>query len=194
MGESRHSPYLAWTIPKPVLEVEAKVELLLPGALRDRLRAAGATPSPLENHHDVFFSHPDRDFARTDEALRWRRVDEQHQLTYKGPKRGAGVKVRDEHELTVDGDPTALLEGLGFRTTLALRKQRESWDLDGTNICIDSIDGLGTFAEVEVVGNDEVEATARVEAVLKGLGLAGAARFSQSYLEMAISLGIATDF
>jgi adenylate cyclase class IV len=59
------------------------------------------------------------------------------------------------------------------------------------HITIDTIDGLGTFAEVEVLAADEQAATAAVETHLKGLGLDGAMRISMSYLEMALAVGAA---
>lgn len=182
---------MAWTVAGCVLEVEAKVELLSPGALRDRLRAAGAAQAPVQNHEDFFFDHPSRDLASADEAFRLRITDDGMWLTYKGPKRGDGVKVRVEEEVQVQEDPRPLLEHLGFRPAAVLRKVRESWHMESITVTIDSIDGLGTFAEVEVLADDEAKATEIVETTLKGLGLDGAMRLSLSYLEMALEAGAA---
>src|SRR5207248_1410561 len=69
---------------------------------------------------DHYFNHPARDFGRTDEALRLRRVGEQNFITYKGPKIDAATKTRRELELPlpsgsdVGGRFSELLLTLGF--------------------------------------------------------------------------------
>lgn len=188
-GHERRS-YLAWTILAGVLEVEAKVELLAPGALRDRLREAGAQQGALEEHEDVYLGHPTRDFHVTGEAFRLRRCNGTMRLTYKGPRRGtADVKSRQEDEVEVMHDPLPMLEALGFQARLLFHKTREPWSLGDVQVTIDTVEGLGTFAEVEVVSEDEQAAAEMVETALKGLGLEGATRFHSSYLEMAIEAG-----
>lgn len=183
---------MAWTIAGRVLEVEAKLELLSPGSLRDRLKASGATRTSTEHHEDIFFDHPSRDLPGNDEAFRLRITDEGMWLTHKGPKHGDAVKVRAEEEVRVMDDPRPMLEALGFRPAAVLRKDRESWGLaDGLHVTIDTIDGLGTFAEVEALAEDETKATELVETTIKGLGLDGAMRLSMSYLEMALDAGVA---
>ncbi len=172
-----------------MLEVEAKVELLSPGALRDRLREAKAVAGDVEEHEDVFFTHPSRDLAAAGEAFRLRVCNGRMHLTYKGPKRGQGVKVREEHEVDVAEDPRPMLAGLGFHPAVTLRKTREPWTLGDVHVTIDTLEGLGTFAEVEVLADDEAHATEMVESVLKGLGLEGATRMETSYLEMALAVG-----
>lgn len=176
-----------------VLEVEVKLELMAPGALRERLRKAGATPQTIQHQDDLYFTHPGRDFASTDEALRLRRTADGMDLTYKGPKQDGAAKVREEIVLAMPDDPTTLLESLGFTASARIRKQREPWTLGDICIAIDTIDGLGTFAEVEAISTDADQATAEVEAAIEALGLTGAQRFRQSYLELASAAGVNLD-
>lgn len=173
-----------------MLEVEAKLELMAPAVVRRALQAEGATPSGRRTEADTYYRHPVRDFAATDEALRVRRTDGAWELTYKGPKRGRDVKVREEHDRRMDDDPGPILEALGFRVFARISKDRESWDLDGVHVTLDTVDGLGSFAEVEVVGQDEAEATRRIEATIERLVLQGATRFDRSYLELALEAGV----
>ena len=57
---------------------------------------------------DHYFNAPDRDFARTDEAFRLRRIGAANFVTYKGPKRDAQRKMRTEIEVPLpDGDEAA---------------------------------------------------------------------------------------
>ena len=70
---------------------------------------------------DHYLNAPDRDFARTDEALRLRRIGENTFLTYKGPRRDAASKTRTEVEVPCPpGEATAeaylkLFRSLGYR-------------------------------------------------------------------------------
>lgn len=184
---------MAWHGTRTVLEVEAKMELLAPGALRDRLQALGATPQPTEDQDDLYFQHPSRDLAATDEAFRLRRTPAGMDLTYKGPKRGEGAKVRTEHVVQVQDDPQTMLESLGFQPAARIVKRREPWQWGDVHVSIDTINGLGTFAEVEVVSADEAGAQEMVEEAVRALGLNGAQRFTVSYLEMAVAAGLSTD-
>ena len=77
-----------------MLEVEAKYRLPDPTAVESRLREWGAVLVADHAEADHYLNAPDRDFARTDEALRLRRIGEQNFLTYKGPRRDATSKTR----------------------------------------------------------------------------------------------------
>ena len=76
-------------------EVEVKARAPLEHA-RSRLRELGARLVRVEEQEDVYFSHPCRDFSRTDEALRLRLAPGRVELTYKGPRRAGPVKSRLE--------------------------------------------------------------------------------------------------
>lgn len=192
-------------------EVEAKLRVADPEAIRRRLHDLGA---PLESPRvqaDLFYAHPQRDFARTDEALRLRFADGFLELTYKGPKQsvagepraggaegaagaadpGAGLKARAELNVPVGADPTALLAALGFRPVALLRKTRASTRLDKCRVELDHVEGLGWFLEVEALVEPAPRAAAAVHATLVRLGLADAPRVQASYLELALAAGAA---
>jgi adenylate cyclase class 2 len=67
-------------------EVEMKFRLSAPGAFEARLAEIGAKLSEPLTETDVYFAHPARDFAATDEALRLRKKGRKYSITYKGPK------------------------------------------------------------------------------------------------------------
>lgn len=184
----------AWATSPCVFEVEAKLRLRDRAGLERRLAALGARPGALEEQEDTFFAHPARDFARTDEALRLRRVGARLELTYKGPKQAGvpapaaapgGAKARIEQTLALQADPTALLAALGFHPAARLRKTRLPYRLGDVAVDLDHLEGLGDFVEVEVVAADRAAAARRVETVVAQLGLAGEPRVTQSYLELA---------
>ena len=179
-----------------MLEVEAKVALGSPDALRSRLHDLGASATPAAPEDDTFFLHPGRDLAAADEALRLRRMQAAGQdggarfeLTYKGPRRGGSYKAREELAVRLADDPTALLAALGFRPGVRLRKTRQRFRLGLLEVALDHVDGLGWFAEVEATGEDARAAEAAVHAALRELGLAGRPRVERSYLELALAAG-----
>lgn len=173
------------------VEVEAKVALPQgPGPVRDALRRLGAEAGPAVVEEDAFFAHPSRDLLATDEALRLRRTQDGFELTHKGPRHGGGaVKARRETRVWMADDPTPLLQELGFRRTVRLRKRRERHHLAGLEVTLDEVGGLGWFAEVEAVGSDREAAEAAVEDGLRRLGLDRLPRLRESYVELALAAG-----
>jgi pantoate--beta-alanine ligase len=148
-----------------MLEIEQKYARPNFDAIEKQLRAWGAVGPEVHDEADHYFNAPDRDFARTGEAFRLRRIGPHNYFTYKGPKRQAAVKIRTELEIPLpDGDEAArqhieLLGHLGYRAVSVVRKRRASWSLTreglAVTVCLDEAEGLGRFAEVEVIGPDE---------------------------------------
>ncbi|MEA3136227.1 MAG: adenylate cyclase, class 2 [Thermoplasmata archaeon] len=177
------------------LEVEAKVALDSPDALRAALHRLGASASPAAVEEDAFFTHPGRDLATSDEALRLRSLAPgqdgggRFELTYKGPRQAGAYKAREERTVRLADDPTALLQALGFRVSVRLRKTRERHRLGSLEVTLDHVDGLGWFAEVEAMASDARAAEAAVQAGLRELGLDGRPRVQGSYVELALAAG-----
>lgn len=107
---------------------------------------------------DEYFNHPKRDFKKTDEALRIRR--EQHNdgtshccITYKGAndshigqsRRELETRVEDEHKMR------QILLALGFRSAAEVKKRRKEYKKEDLTVCLDELDGLGNYIEVEIV-------------------------------------------
>lgn len=147
------------------LEVEQKFRCDDLLALRRRALELGAERCGSDEHRDRYFNHPSRDFAATDEAFRLRQVGPRNYLTYKGPKLDAATKTRLEYEVALaDGAEaataaTAILGQLGFRYVAEVVKRRETLRLplpEGVvELALDQVDGLGTFAELELCVNDD---------------------------------------
>ena len=180
-----------------MLEIEQKFARADFAAVERRLAEWGAGPPEEHAEADHYFNAPDRDFARTDEAFRLRRVGRANFLTYKGPKRDPNVKIRTELEVPLpDGDESAaqftqLLTHLGYRPVAVVRKRRRSYRLTrggfALNVCLDEVDELGRFTEVEIVApEDQVDAArAALAEVVAGLGLHDLER--RSYLGLLLA-------
>jgi adenylate cyclase class 2 len=179
------------------VEVESKFRVSDFSALEQKLAALGAEPIGVLVERDQYFNAPDRDFARTDEALRIRCVGSENRLTYKGPKRDLVTKTRTEIELPVgEGPATAelcadLLTHLGYRAVAIVEKTRRSFGLlyNGfqMEICLDTVRNVGQFAEVEIVTTEEQLEPARrcLLTITERLELRDSER--RSYLEMLLA-------
>src|SRR4051812_26900438 len=147
-----------------MLEVEVKYRLPNPSAIETRLRECGAVAVADHAEADHYLNAPDRDFARTDEALRLRRIGAQNFLTYKGPRKDATSKTRTEVEIPCPpGDAAAdgflrLFQQLGYRPTAVVRKRRRIfefvYDSFTMHACLDDVEQVGTFIELEIVVED----------------------------------------
>ncbi len=185
------------------LEVEVKLRVEDPEAVKNALEREGEVVRTVRQE-DVYFSHPCRDFAETDEALRLRRVVEDGQetslVTYKGPKLGEVGKSRVEVEVEVsDGDSMRrILEELGFNPLdeFTIRKIRSVYKLaiSGLDIkaCLDEVDGLGTFLELEIETDEDVDIDELEKRLLKiardRLNVEGEV-VRKSYLELLMQKG-----
>ena len=167
-----------------LLEIEIKSYCNDHGPVRDKLAARGARHAGSAVERDTYYNHPARDFARTDEALRIRETGGSALLTYKGPKIGSLSKTRVEEEISVS-DPDALrkiLEFLGFTASGTVVKNREHYIMGGIEVCLDSVEGLGLFVELEKKDNDRERVERELFAAARELGLD---RFERrSYLEL----------
>ena len=180
-------------------EVELKVEADH-GPVRRALDDAGATPVGRVRQVDTYYDAPHREFAETDEALRLRRETELEddealitttKMTYKGPLVEAESKTREEHETGVDDGEAAagILDGLGFEPAATVEKERERFTLDGYTVTLDSVDGVGSFVEVEQeTTEDGIQAARRgAQTLLRDLGLDPEEQVRTSYLGLLLA-------
>lgn len=175
-----------------MIEIEVKV-IADHSKVRSVLQNIGAKKIGVENHSDIYFAAPYRDFAKTDEALRIRSVNGESILTYKGPKLDGISKTREELESSVDGtNAVKILQALGFSEAGAVHKKREIFKLDSDKeitICLDDVEGLGEFLEVEIVAENENEleiARGKLFDLLKQFGASEKDSIRTSYLEMVL--------
>ena len=181
-------------------EIEVKYRSVDHDLLGRLLAELDATPISDEEQEDTYFNHPSRDFALTNEAFRIRRIGSENHITYKGPRQPGPTKTREEIEIGFSEGIEAfkqlskLFANLGFRPVATVRKRRRSYELlyQGIDVTIglDRAEGLGEFAEVEVVAPTDAEIPAAQQAILslaKKLGLTQVE--PRSYLRMILEQG-----
>jgi adenylate cyclase class 2 len=120
-------------------------------------------------------------------------------VTYKGPKLDAATKTRREIEIAIgesDGDADRfkeMLTCLGFREVRTVRKSREYFALSFEGrpfeVCVDRVEGLGEFVELETAADDTGLDAARecIQRLAADLGLANSER--RSYLALLLEAG-----
>lgn len=155
----------------------------------------GQFAEPVEQA-DQYFQHPSRDFTSTDEVLRLRASNDNNYITYKGARIDATTKTRHELELPLAPgkasfqDFTELLSLLGFSPIMTVRKKRckalFQWEGREVEICLDEIDQLGTFVELETTSDAQNldAAKAVLVSLAKHLNLDRDER--RSYLELLL--------
>jgi adenylate cyclase class 2 len=180
-----------------MLEIEMKFPVTDLQKIGSKLASWGYVPDPSQRESDHYFNAPDRNFARTDEALRLRRIGRRNRVTYKGPRLSGPEKSRVEIEVELaEGDTPAndfdqLLQNLGYRLTAVVRKQRTIYHLERKGftleVCLDDVDGVGRFVELEILAPaEQLDAARTVLAELASeLELTDSER--RSYLEMLLA-------
>ena len=165
--------------------IEVEVKARAPEDMAARIAALGATLLAIENHHDLYFNPPQRDFKESDEALRIRIKEEGARLTYKGPKLDQTTKSRLEMTVKID-DPQQMeqiLSALGFTLSAQVRKRRSKYSYEGAILALDEVEGLGCFVEVEAEGEGDYEVQKqKVLSILSRLDMHESIR--SSYLQL----------
>ncbi len=164
--------------------------------IRDRLDALSAEFLGTVAQRDTYFAHPQRSFAATDEALRVRaerpvagNPETDDRLTYKGPRLDEAAKTRREVETAIDNVEAAIriFEALDFSPAHIVEKTRERYRTEAAHVCLDAVDGLGEFLEIEARNGEDIDAaTAATESVLEQLGIADAPEVTRSYLALVL--------
>lgn len=171
-----------------MLEVEVKFRKG-PSFRREKLLSLGFSFLGEGREVDIYFQHPCRDFASTDEALRVRLSGGRVVVTYKGPRIGAGAKTRFEVSTVADESALELLKRLGFVEVARVVKRREYFRSGDYLVSLDWVEGLGEFVEIEKVVGDESEIPKAVEelrSLAADLGLEEEVK--ETYLELVLKV------
>lgn len=139
-------------------EIEVKAKLIDAAAVETKLRAMGAKLSPPVRQADSVYLQNGTAFKDITVNTPVLRIREQTPgkilLTYKHI-RGEELD-KQEHEVAVsDGKEMAqILELSGFYQAVAFTKTRRKCAISGYEICLDEVDGLGSFIEIEKLISD----------------------------------------
>ncbi len=172
-----------------MLEIEIKAYCDSCKDVIDRIISLGGKIKEMRIESDIYFNHPSRDFEKTDEAFRIRVIDNRNILTYKGPKLDEKTKTRFEQEVDFEDFESmkTILLKLGFVLVDEVVKERTIYLLNDIEICVDRVDGVGDFVELEKMDTDKEKCEKELFELAERLGLD---RFERrSYLELKLGGG-----
>jgi adenylate cyclase class 2 len=165
------------------LEIEVKFLLNNPENIRQRILKAGAVSSGRVFETNIRFEDTDKKLIRQNSLLRLRH-DKTSTLTFKSQ---AGTpddqfKIHREIEVQVSDFQamTAILESLGYHKEQIYEKYRETFELEGTLLCLDTMP-FGDFLEIE--GDQE-----NIRAAADKFGLQWEDRILNNYLGLFVLL------
>lgn len=154
-------------MPRKV-EIEAKMSLVDPQLLRDKLAQLDANDLGEALEVNTFFDTPEGALRSADQGLRVRVCPRpsgkpKATITHKGPRAHGRLKSRPEIEIEVSDARSAarLLTALGFRKTLTFEKRRHTYELGDCEVVIDELPYLGCFVEIEGPTDEAVLALRR---------------------------------
>ena len=115
--------------------------------------------------------------------LRLRTVNGRHTFTLKQPTINALSCLEHESEVSDREQMHQAIMQMGFYPTVRVAKTRQTAEFDGISLCVDDLEGVGTFLELErMVPEGVSESTVQDElaAFVAGLGTT-AERTTESY-------------
>ncbi|MDA8371613.1 MAG: class IV adenylate cyclase [Nocardiopsaceae bacterium] len=183
-----------------LVEIERKRALSSQGALRARLGELGFATTGSMAEVDTYYSRPDIDFRETVECLRVRQRDGRCEVTYKPASNPsthsvAGVIAKEETNVELaDADQAAhanrLLEVLGMVFLARVEKSRTHYRnprQPELTVVLDTVTGVGTFVETEIVSAwPREEVIRRLDEIECRLGLDSCPVVSLPYRDLVL--------
>ena len=183
-----------------MIEVEIKLPIHSRRTAEKDLISIGFTPGDLIRESDTYYTSSFHDFMARDEALRIRSSENMTKrtwsasLTFKGPKLDSVSMTRKELETGIE-DPAALREillSLDYEALCPVNKLRQYYTREeGLHACVDQVEGLGSFLELEVLVDkeeDREKALQTLDRILEALGYTMKDTTRRSYLSMLQAL------
>jgi adenylate cyclase, class 2 len=141
-------------------EIEVKASVKDFKVLKEKLGKLGCTFSdPVTQHDEIFLRKPKAfgDHKLGDPVLRIRQTKGKVIFTLKKSQKVELDKI--EKEVTVDNadELRDLIDHLDFHKVIEVRKTREKTTYKDMEICLDQIEGLGSFIELEKMSEKDGE-------------------------------------
>ncbi len=165
-------------------EIEVKAHLRDEQTVISALNKLGIELSPSTIQKDrVFFPKGLAPGGRpAAPALRIRDQDGKYIFTYKLPQANQLDKIEHESEISNPEAIAAMCEQLGFVEIIKLNKVRRKAHYNNYEICLDEVEGLGSYIEVEKMSEEDALAVQEeLFNFLKTLGIDSADRVYKGY-------------
>ena len=179
-----------------MIEVEVKLPIANKEVVESDLYCMGFVKTSQIREEDCYFDNEARQIRTNGEALRIRKVTDLQSdhsdvvITFKGKKMDQVSMSRRELETQIADAETGvqIFQALGFRIVPPkVVKIRNEYKIGQMTACIDQVQNLGDFLELEIViqeCEDKDEALGQIESVLQKLGYSLKDTVRNSYLSM----------
>lgn len=181
------------------IEVELKVKIKDKEEIINNLKNLNFIEKDLVIETDTYFNSQHHNFIALDEALRVRNVvnkstnESKSFVTYKGAKLDSISMSRKELETEVKDSSVVkeILQNIGFTPVTPLMKERLYLKNNNITACVDTVNGLGDYLELEIIAenNSEKEKSLKIlENLLIKLGYSLNDTINTSYLSMLMNI------
>lgn len=141
-------------------EIEIKLKASNLNGLEEQLVKAGCRLSEEIHQHDVIYSKIDdpKEFADSYEghvAVRIRKEGEKTKLTIKLQCSNEMDNIEHEMEIESFDKMDEMLKILGWKREVEVKKIRKKGKLGEYEVCLDNVEQLGTFVELEKMTKDD---------------------------------------
>lgn len=179
-------------------EIEIKIPIEDPEKIRKDLLTMGFQKYQKVTEEDMYYNSEYHDVRKCDEALRIRKTRDlltgktRAQINFKGKKIDQISMSRQEYETGIE-DPERMekiLGAIGFARVAGVRKIRDYLYNGEMTACLDQVENLGDFLELEVlVRNEKLRegCLSQMDEILQKLGLSMDNTVRTSYLSMLMS-------
>ena len=176
-------------------EIEIKLPVKNLDDVKEQLRSKGFQEEAVIRECDMYYNSLYHDVKKLGEALRIRKSTNlstgklQAQINFKGKKIDDVSMSRQEYETLVENPETMekILIALGFEPAAGVQKIRCYMKRDNMTACLDQVENLGDFLELEMIASEEsmrVQYLQGMEKLLIELGLSMKETVRTSYLSM----------
>jgi adenylate cyclase, class 2 len=168
-------------------EVEVKARVSDLDALQTTIEKLGIKFSKPVTQNDLVFAERLDNFTESLSGVNFLRIRKQGNktlLTLKRPEANETVSFEREVEI-YDAEPMRqIIEFLGFKLAVRVNKKRRQAKHRDLELCLDDVEGLGTFIEVEKMAeenDDSLKIQKELYTFLKQFGITDADRVEDGY-------------
>ncbi len=157
-----------------MIEVEVKVSVKDRKQAEEKLLQKGFSKGELLRESDFYFESKYNNLKEKDMALRIRSCENltmnssENFMTFKGPKMDDISMTRKEVEMKIENAETGkeILRSLGYEAVYPVLKLRQHFYMGELTACLDRVDGLGEFLELEIIVPQENEKAAALNKII----------------------------
>lgn len=140
-----------------MVEMELKATIEDCEKIRKRMGSEGCEWSPVQYQVDTIYERRKGSAENVSPIFRIRKCDGKIYLTLKVLEEDVNTANEFEMEISDEKVMGDILRILDFEEKVKVRKKRQTTTFRGFNICLDDVEKLGTFIEIEKLSEDKEE-------------------------------------